>query len=68
MSANLLLLSPQCGRRDMNDKLPDEVVSEIVELINRKLDIPFLNEKQEEALFKLLLSVIIETLWKLKKT
>ena len=52
----------------MNDKLPDEVVTEIVELINRKLDIPFLNEKQEEALLKLLLSVIIETLWKLKKT
>lgn len=68
MSANLLLLSPQCGLLNMNDKLPDEVVTEIVDLINRKLDIPFLNEKQEEALFKLLLSVIIETLWKLKKT
>lgn len=51
----------------MEVKVPQELIDRIIDEINAALDIPFLNEKQERYLLALVLSVLIETLLKLKK-
>lgn len=48
----------------MNDKItiPSAVLDEIVEILNQKVDIPILSEAHERALFRLILSVALESL------
>ena len=47
----------------MNEKItiPSAVLDEIVEILNRKIDIPILSEAHERALFRLILSVALES-------
>lgn len=42
--------------------IPSAVLDEIVEILNRKVDIPILSEANERALFRLILSVALESL------
>ena len=42
--------------------IPSAVLDEIVEILNRKVDIPILSEAHERALFRLILSVALESL------
>lgn len=51
----------------METKIPQELIDRIIDEINAVLDIPFLNEKQERFLLSLVLSILLETLLKLKK-
>lgn len=50
----------------MEKKIPPEIIDAIVEQINEMVNIPFLNEEQERMLFKLILSILIETFLKIK--
>ena len=51
----------------METKVPQDLIDKIIDEINAAIDIPFLNEKQERFLLSLVLSIILETLLKLKK-
>ena len=52
----------------MNDKItiPSAVLDEIVEILNRKIDIPILSESHERAIFRLILSVALESLLRVR--
>lgn len=50
----------------MEEKIPQEIIDGIIDKINEAIDIPFLNEKQEKMLFTLVLSVLIETILRIR--
>lgn len=50
----------------MEEKIPQEIIDAIIDKINEAIDIPFINEKQEKMLFTLVLSVLIESILRLK--
>lgn len=51
----------------MNYDIPETVLDNIIDEINKAIDIPFLNEKQERLLFAFILSVIIGAFLKSQK-
>lgn len=50
----------------MEKKLSPEVIDAIVDQINKMVNLPFLNEEQERALFHLIISVLIDAFIKRK--
>ncbi|MDZ4121345.1 MAG: hypothetical protein U1C33_02925 [Candidatus Cloacimonadaceae bacterium] len=50
----------------MSNELIYEIARQIAEQINQKVNIPFLNEDEEQALFQLLVLKALEILWSLR--
>ncbi|MDZ4121920.1 MAG: hypothetical protein U1C33_05835 [Candidatus Cloacimonadaceae bacterium] len=51
----------------MSNELIYEIARQIAEQINQKVNIPFLNEDEEQALFQLMVLKALEILWSLRK-
>lgn len=50
----------------MNEKLSPDIIDAIVTKMNDIINIPFLNEEQERIVFKLILTILIESFLKIK--